>query len=395
MSLVIGIGFSSSVDSYTVGVNSCQEALSQLKDSNPLFGLIFVSGEYDHRKIINGISSVLKGVPLAGTSAAGLIYEGGIITGKGVLIVLFEGSNILVSSHADVLDTSSGYRLGEEAGKRVVRELGGKPDVSFVFTDVLSGAQQHKILKGLSETTTSPIFGGGSADLMEFKKTFQYLENKVTFGSIAFSCLKGDIKCGLSMDHGLSPVGTPQFVTKSKGVKVLKINDRPAVSLYEKYFGYKDLQEYTTKPIGKLSASYPLGFRKKIYEQELIVRSSLFLKSDGSFVCSDSIPENSIVQIMMGDRDEALEGVLKVTQKALAMLGEKESPKIAIISSGAGRRYFYGGDAEDEVREVQRALGSTVPVVGFFSYGSICSLGVEKEDESVFQDNSISICLLK
>ncbi len=395
MALKIGIGFSDGKDAYAVGVNACQDALRKVGTDNPFFALVFVASAYDHKKTIEGIQSVLKGVPLVGASSAGEIVHGSIVNKNSVIVVLLGGEGLFFATHSEELkEISSFSAVGKEIGDKLIREMGTKPDLTFMFTDVLSGVEQHELISHIMEATGAPVFGGGSADRFDFKRTFQYFKDRVTFKNAALASIKGDFKFGMGMDHGMLPVGMPRVVTSSDGVHVHRIDDKPAVSLYGEYFGYKDLQRFTAEPIGKLSLSYPLGYRYDIGDKEMFIRAPVFLRSNGSLVCADNIPVGSNVQIMISDREEALRSVRHATQKARVMLGEDEKASIALVISSAGRKYSYGSNLDDEVKEVEKNLGSRIPVVGFYSYGSICATA-DRNKESFFQDNSVSVCLLK
>ena len=395
MSLNVGVGFSDGNDSYAVGANACQEALRKLDGVNPVFGLIFTSSVYDHKKVIEGIRSVLRSTPLLGASSAGEIVHGTVINKNSVIVVLIGGKELFFSSFLKKLDPSLSLETtGEEIGGSLKKEMGIKPDISFMFTDVLSGIEQHKLVNSVLKSTGSTVFGGASADCFNFKETYQYFKDEVFSGSAVIASINGDLKYGVGMDHGMLPAGMPRVVTRSEGVNVYEIDGKPAVTLYGEYFGYKDLQRFTAEPIGGLSLSYPLGFRWKISDENIIVRAPLFLKSDGSLVCTDSIPEGSNLQIMIGDREESLKSVRRALKVAKEDLGE-ENPSLAILVSSAGRKYSYGSNIEDEVGEVEKTLGKKVPIVGFYGYGSICASDKRKDNIGVFQDNAVSICLLK
>ena len=395
MSLKVGIGFSDGSDAHAVGVNACQEAFRKMAGETPIFGLVFVSSGYEHEKAIEGIQSVLKGVPLLGSSSAdGIICEG-INIKKSIVVVLLSGKDIFFSSSVKELDTEAQGETIESICERIIRELGGKPDLTLMFTDILSKFPQHRLVRDIQKLTGSMVFGGASADSFQFKKTFQYFKNSVRSGSAVFGSIKGSFKFGLGMDHGMLPVGMPRTITKSEGVHLYHINDKPAITMYGEYFGYKDLQGFIAEPIAKMATSYPLGFRWEIGESHINIRAPLYLESDGSFICNDSVPEGASVQIMIGDKGEAQKSVQRASHKAMSMLGENEVASLAVMISGAGRKYLYGNNIDDEVKEVKRIVGHSVPVVGFYSYGNICAPDFSISDSDLFQDNSVSVCLLK
>lgn len=397
MSLNIAIGSSDGKDPHTVGANACQDAFRKMRPQSPLFALVFISSSYDQEKAIKGIKSVAKDTPLLGTSSIGEMTHGSVLERDSIIVVLLGGEGMFFASYLqDLSPSSSPGVLGKNAGESIIREMGTKPDLSFLFTDVLSGVEQHSIVAGLMDVTDAPIFGGGAADAFEFQKTFQYFKGKAVSKSAVFASIKGDFEYGLGMAHGMLPVGMPRVVTDSSGVSIKKINDKPAVSLYGEYFGYKDLQHFTAEPIGGLSLSYPLGFRWKIGEKKINVRAPLYLKSDGSLTCSDHIPKGSYVQIMISDKDECLCSVRQAVERAKKMLGEKKKARLALVVSGAGRQYSYGSNINEEVKEVEKCLDNKVPAVGFYSYGGISATPDHNEEQySFFQDNSISVCLLR
>lgn len=395
MSLKVGIGFSDGSDAHAVGVNACQDAFRKIKGETPIFGLVFTSSDYEQEKAIEGVQSILKGVPLLGASSAdGIICEG-INIKNSITVVLVSGKDVFFSSAMKRLDSKEKIDSVESIGQKLIRELGGKPELSLIFTDILSETPQHKLASELQSVTGSMVFGGASADSFDFKNTFQYFKNSVHSNSAVFGSIKGNFKFGMGMDHGMLPAGMPRVVTKSKDVNLYHIDDKPAVTMYGEYFGYKDLQRFTAEPIAKMSISYPLGFRWEIGGSVINIRAPIYLKSDGSFVCTDSVPEGSNVQIMIGDKEEAQKSAQRAANKAQNMLGEEEKASLALVISGAGRKYLYGNSIDDEVKEIKKVVGESVPVVGFYSYGNICASGADGHKEEVFQDNSVSVCLLK
>ena len=132
MSLKVGVGFSDGSDSYTVGANACQDAVKKLGKDNPVFGFVFTSSKYDHKKVINGIRSVLKSTPLIGTSSAGEIVHGNIINKNSVVIVLVRGEDMFFSSYLKRLDPSLSLELaGKEISKSLKKEGKKKNEKNF------------------------------------------------------------------------------------------------------------------------------------------------------------------------------------------------------------------------------------------------------------------------
>ncbi len=396
MSLHIGTGFSIGGEAYSVGVNASQDAFGKIKDVTPVFGLVFASASYDQEQVASGVRSVFEDVPFIGASSVGEMVEGGVVNQDAVVVLLVcSEERKAFSTHSVFLEGVTERKVGIEAAKAIRKELGGTPDLSFVFSDTLSEATPHAFISAFLKESKGPLVGAGAADGFDFTETYQHHNGKVKTNSAVFAGIRGKLRCGIGTDHGLLPAGTPHTVTRARGVHVEKINDEPALMIYREYFGYEDLQQYTREPLGKLSSFYPLGFRYSLEERFLTVRTPLFLESDGSLRCSDVIPEGSKVQIMIGGKEEALESVREATERAQKELGDSVEPSLAIVISGAGRKRPFGSDLNEEIQEVCATLGrSDIPTVGLYSYGTMTSAPPVNDEHAVFQDCSITVCLI-
>ncbi len=395
MSLQIGIGYSSGNDPYAVGTNACQAAYSDINEEDVAFALIITASEYEHDKVLSGVSSVIGDAPVIGTSSFGEIGGSTLLKKPSVVVVLFRGEGLSFSSSRIRIDDSDPESLGAEGARILMQELGDTPFLSFLFSDVLARSQQHRIAKGYLDTVgPSSLIGGGSSDALDFVDTRQYHNAEVLSGSAVFGGLRGDFLCGVGMRHGLLPVGAPHSATKADGVYLRTVDRKPAMTLYREYFALEDFRQFNKEPLARLTTAYPLGFRRTPTESGLVVRTPLSFESDWTLVCSDAIPAGQTVHLMIGDEDEAVKSAKEATEEALVALGKGVKPKLAFLVSGVGRKRVYGSDLNKEVETVMSVVGAETPIVGFYSYGTFGSGKGSKRPEEVFQDGSLAVCLM-
>ena len=116
------------------------------------------------------------------------------------------------------------------------------------------------------------------------------LNDEALSGSVVGVGLSGTFKLGVGVKHGWIPVGAPLKVTKSAGSVLHEIEGRPAISIYEDYFGEEEAQKLKEETLAKLAITYPLGMRIKDSE-EMLIRDPLTVDEHGSITCAAEIPE--------------------------------------------------------------------------------------------------------
>src|SRR3989338_2225788 len=209
MAIRASVGIEQGPDSYAAGVNACQDALDQLGDKNPDLLVVFSSIKYDQQKMLEGVRSVAPDALVVGSSTAGEITTSGPAQKKSVAVMAIKSTEI--KFYAGVGENSA--KGAREAGRVVAKDVKAKADAlkAFVmFPDVLVG-NGADIVRGVLDELGEHflVVGGASGDDFEFKKTYQYLNDKVYSGSVVGLGLEGNFKFGIGVKHGWVPVGLP------------------------------------------------------------------------------------------------------------------------------------------------------------------------------------------
>src|SRR3989338_209397 len=93
MSLQSSVGLAYGTDSYAVGTDACQEALTRL-GTEPNLVIVFASVSYDQEKVLAGVRSVFKTALVVGSSTAGEITTAGPARKHSVAVMALQSSDI-------------------------------------------------------------------------------------------------------------------------------------------------------------------------------------------------------------------------------------------------------------------------------------------------------------
>ncbi len=375
MSLQSSVGLSYGEDSYAVGVTACQSAVTQLNGDAPNLILAFASTHYDQAKVLAGIRSVAPGALLVGSSTAGEITTTGPAKRHSVAVMAIASPDIQFYAGVGENIATDARKAGKHVAEAVKRQTKEPLKAFMMFPDVLVG-NGADIVRGVLDSLGehSLVVGGASGDDFEFKKTYQYLNDKAYSGAVVGLGFTGNLKIGIGVKHGWIPIGLPLKVTKSKGSVLHELDGKPAISIYEDYFGVETAAQLKTETLAKLAITYPLGIRTKGSE-EMLIRDPITVDEKGSITCAAEIPEGSEVQLMIGSREEAVKVAKEAGEKAIAELGGK--PKAVVIFNCIARSKLFGDRAGEEITAIQEAVGASVPLIGFYTYGEQAPLGGE------------------
>ncbi|MDO8537174.1 MAG: FIST C-terminal domain-containing protein, partial [bacterium] len=267
------------------------------------------------------------------------------------------------------------------AGRAVAEEIKTRapsPLRTFIMLpDVLVG-NGADVVRGVLEALGEhfPVVGGAAGDDFLFEKTYQYRDGEVTSGAVAGVGLGGNFSMGIGVRHGWMPIGVPMKVTKSKGAVVFELDNRPAVSIYEDYFGAK-AEELRKEPLARLAITYPLGIKIPDLD-EYLIRDPITVDANGAITCAAEIPEGSEVRLMIGSKEKAIEAAEDAARKLMADFeADHAKPKFVLMFNCIAREKLFGQKANDEIQAVTSIIGKDVPLLGFYTYGEQAPMGGE------------------
>ncbi len=396
------VSSSTTTDAGEAGYSAANNAVLGLEGKPAHLLFVFCSVAYDQQVVLDAVKRVAPDARIVGASTAGEIGQSGPIDGHSVTIMAISAQNLTftIGIGEGLKDNSSD--AGKTAAKQMKDALGTESPlkIAMMFADGLSG-NSSAALRGILEVLGNnfPVVGGSAGDDAQYKKTYQYADGKVYSDAVVVLGIAGPLSFALGVKHGWAPISSAKTVTRSEGSIIYEIDNAPAVSLYEYYFGKEASKELAIGPLAKLALSYPLGIVAQNHEDEYLLRAPFFAQPDGSIVCGGEVPQGSVVRIMLGDKVNATKAASSAGREALQSLGAK--PDAALIFSCHVRDKLFGGMADTaiEINAVRHEIGSDVPMAGFYTYAEQApingeSKNIEKCNPSVHNE-TIVICLLK
>ncbi len=396
MALKSAVGLAHGEDSHATGANACQEAVSQLGNLQPNLVLVFASPQYNQEQVLSGVRSVAKSALMVGASTSGEITTAGPVARHSVAVMAIVSDDIKFFAGVGE-NIAGGPREAGKVAAEAVKKQATEPLKAFMmFPDVLVG-NGADIVRGVLDSLGEhfPVVGGAAGDDFQFKKTYQYLNEKVYSGAVVGLGFSGNVKIGIGVKHGWIPIGVPLKATKAEGSILHELDGKPAIRIYEDYFGEEVAAQLKTETLARLAITYPLGVKTQ-GSDEMLIRDPLTVDANGSITCAAEIPEGSSIQLMIGSREEAVKVAKQAAAKALSELGGV--PKAVVIFNCIARNKLFGTKAGDEISAIQEAIGKDVPLIGFYTYGEQAPLGGEVRNlekcNSAFHNETVVIAVL-
>jgi len=376
-----GVGASKNDDSYQAGYEACKKALKSMDDKKADLVIAFSSVHFDQEQVVKGIREASNNTALIGCSDAGEITNDGP-SEKSVAVMTIMSNTIKFTTGLGE-NVKDGDRAAGKAVAREVKEKAPSPFRAFVMLpDVLTG-NGAEIVRGVQDVLGEhfPIFGGAPGDDFLFEKTYEYRDDTVVSGAVAGLGLSGDFVMGVGVRHGWIPIGLPMKVTKAKGAVLHELDGRPAVSIYEDYFGEK-AKELRKEPLARMAITYPLGLKIEGLD-EYLIRDPITVDEHGAITCAAEIPEGSEIRLMIGSKEKAIEAAQDAARKLVKDFeAAKAKPKFLLMFNCIAREKLFGQKAKDEIKAIMDIVGKDLPLLGFYTYGEQAPIGGEIQDKN-------------
>ncbi len=394
MSIQSSVGRSFNVQAQAAGQEAAQQAIAGLKGKSANLIIVFSSVVFDQKIMLQGIRSVTKETPLLGCSTAGEI----ITTGPS------KNSVVVMAIATDGLEfhLGRGENIKQDAtaaGKQLAQDLLSKTKagkVMMMMPDGLAG-NGADIVRGIQEVLGANflIAGGAAGDDFLFKETYEYYNGEVLNGAVVGAMVSDEAKFGIGVRHGWQPIGAAKRVTKSKGNVLYELDGKPAIHIYEEYFG-KEAEALRSEPLARMAITYPLGLRIP-HSDEYLIRDPITVGEKGEINCAAEVPEGSEIKLMMGSKEAAIAAATQAAEQCLTQVKTRGGSKVttAIIFNCIARDKVLGQDAKDEIAAIRKTLGDNVEFIGFYTYGEQAPIGkgtvVEENCRSEFCNETVVI----
>lgn len=365
------VSHSDHVDSRTAVQALIADAEKQLAGATPRGGLLYATTEYDHAVLIAGLRQRWPGLPLIGASTAGEVSSKLGFCADSACLTLFVGDGVQVVASC-----------GKEPSKHLTRALdavlgalGDRRPVLAVLHSPGTVGNPSEVVRELHRRLgdrACPIVGGLSGDHTVTTNTRQFCGEEIDYDSLVVMFLCGDLHVSWGVASGWFPIGTRHRVTRSVGNKVYEIDGKPAVDIYQSFWG--------DKVSGNLG-EFPLAVWQGSGVDAFLLRAAMSVdEQEGSVTFAGDIDEGAVVSLTEVVPEGLLSGTKTSVERAVAgYRGSK--PSTALLFSCAARKWVLGSRASNEIESLVASMGRmgmpAIDFAGFYAFGEICPLAID------------------
>jgi len=317
----------------------------------------FFCGQPEETTMQHITSVLVRELPLAhiiGTTTDGEILGNRVLLESIVISCsVFEKSTLRSNQKSYHKDS---YALG----KVLCSELNDEELKAIIFFTAGVELNHEEFLSGVRSVSQGRfiIAGGMAGDNGHFSTT--YVTHNTTIlnnGAVAVAVYGSQLQVTNRYQLGWKPIGFPMKVTKAIGNRIYEINNRSALSVYEKY-----LSEPIANELPKIGVEFPL-----IVERDgvILARACLQKFDDGSLLFAGNIYVGEMVRFGIGE----IYTILEESKKLCAHLKNSFQPDSIFVYSCMARRRLLKNSSLFEIQK----LASHCSVSGFYTYGEFFS----------------------
>ena len=366
------VGWNTNANAFTAGQVAARLALQRLSTREARGAIVFASSWFDQHKLLEGVRSVFGSIPIVGGSTAGEITpEGPISHSCVVLAIAYDdlSMSLGVGTRLDRDPRLAGY----QAALQAMRQFKGRTRSGFLlFGDgLLTGYTE--VLRGIQEVfgTSSLVTGGLMGDDLRFAATYQYAQSDVLRQAVVGLLLGDACTIGVGLEHGFAPISKPHQITRARGNVLYELDDQPASSVYEEYFGAPAMAAVREAGLTRRLIAYPLGIPLDS-TGAFLLRNVRAFDNDGSLVCSGEVTEGTAAHLMIGSKQLALDAASLAAQHAIQHL---RAVRFVLVFDSVARKQLLGPDTSQEIARIRQIVGTSVPLAGCYTYGEQAPLG--------------------
>ncbi|MFH1540776.1 MAG: FIST N-terminal domain-containing protein [Elusimicrobiota bacterium] len=373
MNTKFGTAICKGQDSFIVGQQAAKQAMENANCKTVDFSIVFTSGDYDCKSVLEGIKSVVGDTPVIGCTTAGVFNEKKVEIGSVACGVISSQTHKFYTGHGCGLRKDETICFREAANKLPCKTENFPYTSLIMLADGLAGKGEEVSLNPLTELGTNiKVSGGTAGDDYKFKSTKVFNGNVVSEDAVSLALVNSKTPVSIGVKHGHYPISHMFRVTKANGNKVYELDGKPATEVWlecikevAKKFGIDTEKMYDIQEqLVKCTAIFSPGlFTGDGYKIRWIVPP--INKDYLTFTCT--IPEGCVVRIMESSKQDQ---ICSAGEAALAALKSTGGVKLAgaMVFDCAVRGVLLGDDFYKAVEEIKKVIGD-IPLIGFETYG--------------------------
>jgi hypothetical protein len=390
MGTSVGVGYSESLDSKTAGIEAAKAAMLQAGTATDKcdLAILFSTPRQDSVRLRDGVRTVVgEKARLIGGTVEGIATNDHFgRSGYQVGVAVLSSDTIKVSMFLENELPDAEYDVGVALGQQITKhKYDGQPNILLIYDSVKQTAQEGHpalnlatpLIQGLSHVvqTRPPIAGIGLlGDGQFFHPACQWFDSRIERQSAMALVLSGGVRMDTLILHGCRPSSGYHTITKAQHNIIYEIDGKPALDMISELLGpdsnvgWEDFPLYITFGVNK---GERFGeFKEEDYANRLCL--AIDKESRALIMFEPDLKPGDEVQLMRRSIDfEYIGPLIKDFLKSI----DSRKPLFAFYIDCLGRASEYSGYEQEEIENVQKQIGSTMPFLGVYSGVEIARVG--------------------
>jgi len=235
----------------------------------------------------------------------------------------------------------------------------------LVFVDGLSphiDSFLFSLFEVIGEDTI--LFGGGAGKLTLEQERVIFTPDGIYEDAALLIVFDNPTRVGVK--HGWEFLEGPLVATSSEKNVLKKIDYEDAFDVYKRIVQQDSGLVFNDNNFFEIAKSYPLGIAT--VDDEVIVRDPILVQ-DTALVLVGVMPENSIINILKGEKSHLLGAAKQAAQEAYTQSNHSE---LVFMIDCISRVLFLEDSFKEEIESVHEIVNDT-PVVGALTLGEIAN----------------------
>lgn len=243
-------------------------------------------------------------------------------------------------------------------------QSGPQAPLALIHADPRSPQVAERIA-ALAADTGAFLVGG----LASSRSTYALFAGERSDGDMAGVLLGGTIEAVIGLSQGCTPIGPVRRITACDGCVVQEIDGRPALDAFRQDIDAAMARDLR-RAAGLIFAALPVTGSDT---GDYLVRNVVGLDPTRGWVAiGQPVEPGDSILFTRRDRSAAVTDLDRMLDDVGRRLRGRRPKAAVYVSCLARGPNLFGPDAE-EVRQVQAAIGRSVPLVGVFSNGELAS----------------------
>ena len=390
MATKLGIGFSENPNSKDAGKEVAKTAMAEAGIDACDLAILYVTPKHNPTQLRDGIRSVIGPTTrIIGGYSVGIITKDKLgYEGYQVGLAAMSSDSMEVDMFIEGGLPDNEYNVGVALGKQIKsKKYIDSPNILLMYDSI-----KERTFEGFSLNLATPLIEGIGKSLgvwppaagvgmmgdFQWNPTYQWFDDRIEQGTAMALVLSGGVRMDTIIMHGCKPSSDYHTITKAEGNVVLEIDGKPAVDMIAQMLGpdiemsWEDYPLFVTLGVNK---GDKFGtFKEEDYANRLCM--AVDRGRGGLVMFEPDLKAGSEVQLMRRTLD--FDYIRERAEDLLKRVGDRK-PFFALYIDCAGRASAYCGTEGEEAEEVQKAIGSKMPLLGMYSGVEIAKVGKDMQ----------------